>query len=261
MEKMGNGKKRNSRLNARFVLLFSVALMLVVMCTFGMTMAYFGGKSRSYTANFILKAGINFKENVSGTDYQKLTFSSDVLIPGTSINSNCLITITSGTADVANTSIDGLLRVGFSFTGNMAGFVSLNYSDAHPIYVYKGTTASDMTEANKVARLVQAEGADTYYYLVATSVTSIEDTTELYEIPCTTNNGEVSLIFDLSFSVNNVSTDGGVIFDHNQSGKTAEFTADFAVIQSDFYTTSTTPLEKTYENAKPIFDDPIGVTS
>ena len=261
MEKMGKGKQSNSRLNVRFVLFFSVALMLVVMLTFGMTMAYFGGKSKGYTADFILKAGIHFEENAKGTDYQKLTFDSDVLVPGTTINSNCLMTITSGTADVTNTSVNGLLRVAFTLTGDMAEFVSLNTSN--PIYVYKCATVDGMTEANKVARLVQAPGDDKNFYLVGTAVTSIVQSTTLYEIPCKTNSGEVSLMFDLSFTVNNLSTDGETIFDNNFSGDKVEFKASFIVIQSEFYdsTQGDDPLPKTYGNAKGIFDAPTGLTS
>ena len=263
MENMGKGKQRNNRLNVRFVLLFSVALMLVVMVTFGMTLSYFGGKSQGYTADFILKAGVHFKENTQGTDYQKLTFDSDVLVPGTVINSSCLMTITSGTADVANTTVNGLLRVAFTLTGDMANFVTLNYSSTEPIYVYKGTTSADMTEANKVARLVQANvDGDTHYYLVGTGVTTISQNTTLYEIPCKTNNGEISYVFDLSFTVSNVSNvDGTTIFDNGFSGNTVEFKADFMVIQSEFYdsTQGLNPLAQTYRNAKPIFNAPQGV--
>ena len=182
-----------------------------------------------------------------------------MLVPGTTINSNCLITITSGTADVANTSVNGLLRVNFSLTGDMANFISLNYSDDNPIYVYKCSTSDGMTDTNKVARLIKAE--DGNFYLVGTDVTSIQLNTTLYEIPCKANNGEVSLMFDLSFAVNNLSTDGETIFENGFSGKTVEFKADFIVIQSEFYdsTLGNDPLPQTYRYAKDIFDAPAGL--
>ena len=83
------------------------------MLTFGLTLSYFGGKADGYSADFILKAGINFKENEGATEYQKLTFESEYMVPGTELNANCLVTITSGTADIANTAVNGLMRLGF----------------------------------------------------------------------------------------------------------------------------------------------------
>ena len=257
MEKHTKGTKSNSRLNAKFVLVFSCVLFLAVILTFGVTLSYFGGQATGYNADFILKAGIEFKENESGTDYQALTFDSQYMIPGTSLTANCLVTITSGTADVANTAVNGLMRMGLSLSGDMAKFISLNYSEDQPIYVYKGTKKSDMTTANRIARLVQAQDGDDYFYLVDTDTTEILNTTMLYEIPCKDNNGVVSLLFDLPFSVTNYSQDGTQVFNNVMSGKTVGVGVDLMVIQSEFYGTSTDPLTKNYKNAITIFNDPV----
>lgn len=251
-----NKLQSNRRTNARYVLVLSCVLVLAVVLTFGVTLSYFGGKSKGYSVDFVLKAGIQFKANVSGSDYQSLTFDSEYLVPGTTLNSTCKLTISSSSSDTSIPSVNGLLRASFLLDGNMANFIELNYSESDPIYVYLGTTAESMTEANKVARLVKASGDDSCFYLVGVDATNITNNTLLYEIPCVAKGGEVGLVFNLSFTVLNQSSSGTAIFNNSYSGKTATFNAKFTVIQSEFYADGNpTALAQTYRNAKTVFDD------
>lgn len=251
-----NKKQSNRRANARYVLVLSCVLVLAVVLTFGVTMSYFGGKSEGYSVDFVLKAGIQFKANESGSDYQSLTFDSEYLVPGTTLNSTCKLTISSLSSDASVPSVNGLLRASFLLNGEMANFIELNYSESNPIYVYIGSTAESMTEANKVARLIRASGDDSYFYLVNVGATEITNNTLLYEIPCVANSGEVGLIFNLPFTVLNESSSGSAIFNNSYSGKNATFNAEFTVIQSEFYEAGNpTALPQTYRNAKTVFDD------
>ncbi len=249
-----NKLQSNRRANARYVLVLSCVLVLAVVLTFGITLSYFGGNSKGYSVDFVLKAGIQFKANESGSDYQSLTFDSEYLVPGTTLNSTCKLTVSSLSSDTSIPSVNGLLRANFSLDGDMANFIELNYSESDPIYVYLGTTAESMTEANKVARLVKAQDEDSYFYLVGTDSTEITNNTLLYEIPCTSNNGEVGLIFNLSFTVLNEY--GSKLFNNDYATKKAQLNANFTVIQSEFYSAGNpTPLPQTYRNAKAVFDD------
>ena len=259
MKHTENKKNKKNRFNARFVLLLSCALILTVCVTFGLTLSYFGGSSDGYSAEFMLKAGIVIKENVVGTTDKSVTFDSEYMVPGTTLNSTCLMTISSGEDDVVNTAVNGLVRVSFSISGDMSGFLSID--DSNPIYVYMGTTSDDMIDDNKVGRIVKAP--DNNYYIVDPLTTAINDTTLLYEVPCKTNNGIVNLVFSVPVIVNNTSTDAlgneseftneFVTVDSSKT-KEATFTAKFEVIQSEYYSTSTTPDPKDYKHAKEVFD-------
>jgi len=257
MENKENKQKKIGRLNARWVLVFSCALILCVMITFGFTMAYYGGKSNGLTGQFTLKSGIEFKENVTGTDYQKVDIGSDYMVPGTVLNPFCLVTVTSGIADFLNTSVNGLLRASFSTDGDMKDFVTVQDG----VYdVYMGSTQADMTDTNHIGRLIKAE--DGYYYLVKDkTATTITNDTLLYEIPCKSYSGQVSLVFNMTININNASSaDSSVEFENSHMGKTASFVGSFQVIQAEFYDAEfeggLNPMDQTYENAKPLFDNP-----
>ena len=257
MERLEKRKTRKNRFNARFVLLLSCALILAVVVTFGVTLAFFGGASTGYSAEFILKSGIEFKENAPDTDYQSVTFDNDYMVPGTVLNALCHMTIVSGEADdIENTAVNGLVRTMFTLSGDMMEFLTLDDSD--PIYVYTGSARGDMTDANKVARIVKAD--DNFYYIVGVDTAAITRTTLLYEVDCITGGGQVDLIFNIPIVVNNIATDGteftydNVINKETSTELAATLTAKFQVIQSKYYSTSTTPDPQDYEHAKVVFD-------
>ena len=248
MEKRKNNHKTIGRLNAKWVLLFSCALFMTIMITFGITMAYFGGRSNGLTGQFTLKSGIVFDK--SATDNQKLEIQSEYLVPGTSIDTLCVITISSkATENYGQLAVNGLFRAGFSFSGDMKDFVALNTG---VVDVYSGATEVDMIDANKVARLILA--ADGYWYMVdGTTATTVEDSTLLYDIPCK-DSGRVSLVFKMPIQVNNVSSvDSNIQFVNAHFGKKVSLDANFKVIQSEFYKDTATPLEKNYKNALEVF--------
>jgi len=115
---MENKQRQNTKkkhFSARWVLIFACALILCVMVTFSMTMAYFGGVSNGLKAEFQLKSGINLKGK-SGSDYQKMTIDGGYMIPGTTISSFCLVTIESGIDKDGN--FDENDRYGYLMTSN-----------------------------------------------------------------------------------------------------------------------------------------------
>lgn len=258
---MENNRAQNTKkkhFNARWVLVFSCVIMLSVMITFGMTMAYFGGRSNGLSGEFQLKAGITLKDK-SGTDYQKLTIDGDYMVPGTTLTSFCLVTVTSGVSEVSgvfneNMAVNGLMRVQFSVGGDMKGFISVS----DKVYnVYKGTTKSAMTDSNLVCKLIK-HPTDGYWYFVDKDATAVNDSTMLYDIPCLTNGGVVSMVFNVDMTVSNTSSESGSMeFTHdNTTGKTAQFAANYKVIQSEFYTAENgkDPLDQNYKNAVSVFN-------
>ena len=257
---MENNRAQNTKkkhFNARWVLVFSCVIMLSVMITFGMTMAYFGGRSNGLSGEFQLKAGITLKDK-SGTDYQKLIIDGDYMVPGTTLTSLCLVTVTSGVSDMGvfneDVAVNGLMRVQFAVSGDMQGFVSVSDN----VYnVYKGTSQSAMTDDNLVCKLIK-HATDGYWYFVDKDATAVNDSTMLYDIPCLTNGGVVSLVFNVEMTVSNTSSAAsGVEFTHdNTTGKTAQFSASYKVIQSEFYTAEhgKDPLDQNYENAVSVFN-------
>lgn len=248
MKKGKGAQGKIGRLNAKFVLLFSCALFMVMMITCGITMAYFGGKTDGVNGTFTLKSGIVFDK--SATDNQKLEILSEYLVPGTTIDTLCVVTISSKASEnYDQLAVNGLFRAGFTFSGDMKDFLTINTA---PVDVYLGSEESDMIDSNKVARLVLS--ADGYWYMVdGTTATVVDDDTYLYDIDCKTT-GKAVLVFKIPIIVSNVSSaDNTIQFINSHFGKQASFDANFKVVQSEFYKDSTTPLEKTYKNAKEVF--------
>jgi len=247
---MGKGKKTKQigRLNAKPVLFFSCALFLVMMLTCGITMAYFGGMADGLSSSLTIKSGIVFDK--SATDSQKVEILSEYLVPGTSLDALCVVTIASkATANFQQTAVNGLFRADFAFSGDMKDFVSISSTSAD---VYMGNSESDMIEDNKVAKIVKSD--DGYWYMVAdTTATTIQDDTMLYEVDCKTS-GKSTLVFKVSVDVANLSsTDGTTQFVNSHFGKSANLDANFKVVQSEFYKDSTTPLPVNYKNALEVF--------
>lgn len=246
--KKGKNTKQIGRLNAKPVLFFSCALFMVMMLTCGITMAYFGGFTGGLNGSFTLKSGIVF--DTTGSDSQKLEIQSDYLVPGTTIDTLCVVTISSkATTNYENTAVNGLFRAGFTFSGDMKDFINIS---ATVVDVYLGSTTAHMIDSNKVARLIKAN--DGYWYLVAdTTATAIQDSTMLYEVDLKTT-GKASLIFEVPVEVVNLSTaDNTTQFVNSHFGKAASFDANFKVVQSEFYKDTVTPLPTTYKNALEVF--------
>ena len=246
--KKGKKTKQIGRLNAKPVLFFSCALFLVMMLTCGITMAYFGGMADGLSSTLTIKSGIVF--DTTGADSQKIEILSDYLVPGTSVDALCVVTIASkATSNIQYTAVNGLLRADFAFSGDMKDFVSISDTSAD---VYLGSSESDMIEENKVAKLVKS--SDGYWYLVAdTTTTAIQDSTMLYEVDCKTS-GKSTLLFKISVDVGNLSSaDSSTQFVNSHFGKSASLDANFKVVQAEFYKDSTTPLPVTYKNAIEVF--------
>lgn len=240
-----NGKqtKQKKRLNLKLVLLFSCALLVCMVITFSITLAYFGGSSDSMSATLYLKAPLEIGKE---TSQSKLDLTQ-YMIPGVNVKPTCEITLMSGTHLAnfdKNAVTNGLLRAQITFGGAMASYLSegVTYTD-----VYRTASVSGMTEANLVARLVKH--SDNYWYLVdSTTATTITDQSLLYEVPLSdTSNGTLTLMFYLQF---NVST----TFTNEKGGQQATATVAFKAIQSEYYNGTNTALAKTIANYKKVFE-------
>ncbi len=245
MQENGKPTKQKKRLNLKLVLLFSCALLVCMVITFSITLAYFGGSSDSMSASLYLKSPLYIDDDATKTNISLDKY----MIPGVNILPTCELSLKSGT-ELTNYNpeavTNALVRLKVDFAGDMASYLSVGVAYAD---VYKTATASGMTDANKVARLVKH--SDNYWYVVAdTSATSVTASSLMYVVPLSTNSGTASLMFKLQFNV-------ATTFANDKGGKTATATIEFKAIQADFYEGSSTPLDKTIANAKKIFDSEV----
>jgi len=242
MQENGKPTKQKKRLNLKLVLLFSCALLVCMVITFSITLAYFGGSSDTMSASLYLKSPLYIDKTATKTNIDLAQY----MIPGVNVLPTCELTLMSGTelTDFKSDAVtNALVRAKVSFSGDMASYLSIGVAYAD---VYKTATASGMTDANKVARLVKH--SDNYWYIVAdTSATSVTDSSLMYVVPLSTNSGTASLMFKLQFNV-------ATTFTNDKGGKTATATVEFKAIQADFYSGSETALAKTIANAKTIFN-------
>lgn len=238
----GNISKQKKRLNLKWVLLFSCALLITMVITFSITLAYFGGNSEQMSASLYFKSPLYVDKAETKTSISMAKY----MVPGVNVIPTCELTLYSGNGDNFNkdATTDALVRLKVTFSGDMGEYLSegITYAD-----VYKTATASGMIDSNKVCRVVKHPTDGYWYFVNDTTATTVNNTTVLYEVPLSSNGGELTMMFKLSFSV--AST-----FTNADGGKTATATVEFKAIQSLFYSGGETPLEKTYANAKTVFD-------
>lgn len=240
----GNGKptEQKRRVSIKWVLLFSCALLICMVITFSMTLAYFGGSSDTMTMSMYLKSPLYIGKE---TTQSKLDLA-DYMIPGVNLLPTCELTVMSGNEGtfVAEAVTNAVVRLDVQFTGDMASYLSTGTTYAD---VYKTATVNGMTDANRVARLVK-HSTDGYWYMVAdTSATSVANSTLLYEVPLSSNNGVVTLMFSLQFNVSEK-------FTNDKGGKQATASVNFKAVQSEYYAGTTTRKTLTYENMLPVFN-------
>lgn len=238
----GNTTKQKKRLSLKWVLLFSCALLITMVITFSITLAYLGGSSDKMSASLYLKSPLYVGKETSQTNISMDKY----MIPGVNVIPTCELTLMSGNGEDFNkdATTDALVRAKVTFTGNMGKYLSegVTYAD-----VYKTATASGMIDSNKVCRIVKHPSDGYWYFVNDKTATTIADSTLLYEVPLSSNGGELTVMFKLSFAVS-------TSFTNADGGKTATATIEFKAIQSLFYNGGETALAKTYANAKTVFN-------
>lgn len=234
-------KKRKKRIIS--VAVVATAFVLCIMATFGITMAYFGGKSDTNTGKLTLKSAVW----VNSTAWTN--FNSAYVLPSQTITQPCEVKVKSsnsstGTAVKGDAATKALLRA--SLTCAVTGGLTLSVEGVTSYDVKVGTTA----KAAKLMKWTTGTGADNNWYLVAASTTTMSGDATMYEIDTTA--GEQTLTFTMTVAIPETIKNSDVASD--TTSKTITISLQYTVIQSDFYNNSATALSKTVTNAKTIFD-------
>lgn len=227
-------KRKRNRLIKSFVLV--VAFVIAISATFGVTMAYFGGKSGTANYNMQLKMGLYVGIPTASTNT-----ASTYVVPSQVVTANCEFKVKSGdksgnvvTGDSAS---DGLIRAKIEFTG-ITG-VTLDNGTANQVYF---PVILDDDNDDVVANFVKY--TDGYYYLI--TGTTISDSASMYVVD--SSSGEKTFNFDLRVSVPKSLT-------NDNAGDTITLNVTYEVIQADFFKDSTTAQTKNVKNAAEVFGD------
>ena len=236
MDKKELKKRKRKRIRLIKSLVLVVAFVVAIGATFGVTMSYFGGKSKEVNYDMILKTGLYINtpttEQVEATAY---------VVPSQVITTQCELSVKSSKAatDAAvadgKTGSNGLLRAIITFGDEEGTGATLTGSGKESYFPVKlGNTV--------IGNFVKY--TDNNYYLMTGTTIGTND--EMYVIEAST--GEKTFTFDLRVSVPSSLTNA-------DGGKEISLKIVYQVIQADFFNDSTTATPKTVANAKTIFDD------
>ena len=247
-------KRKRNRLIKSLVLV--VAFVIAIGATFGVTMAYFGGKSDKANYNMMLKMGLFVGVPTSATNT-----ASTYVVPSQIVTANCEFTVksaasTSTSAPASDTSdpakSDGLIRAKIEFDSSEIEDVTISLDDTYfPVSIVDGT-GKKTSIGNFVYRATSQESeTDGYYYLI--TGTTMSHDAAMYVIQ--SSKGEQKFTFDLRVSIPDELTN-----DH--AGKPITLSVTYEVIQADFYDkkaiTNDNPTGKmatNVENAFNVFSD------
>jgi len=234
-------KKRKKRVIS--VAVIATAFLLCIMATFGVTMAYFGGKSNQDSATMTLKTALWV--NSKGLS----SFSGKYVSPSQALTQACEVSVKSsnqstGTAVTGDAASDALLRA--TITWDLGGIAATGSSSASSFDVTVGSTAA----AAKLMKWTSGTGADNNWYLVDKSTTTMSGDATMYTIKC--SSGAQTLKYNLTVTVPNSIKNSDV--SSSATSKTIKVTIQYSVVQADFYNSTTSAVAKTVTNAKAIFD-------
>ena len=210
---MNNKKKWAS------ILTIATSLILCIISTFGITLAFFGGNASANLSTITLKTGIEIGAAIESS------VGSAKVVPGQPVKITATGTVsatTQGTNPDANNAVDGVVRAKFN-VGNELGTV---------------TIAGNNTD-------FWTAGGDGYYYLV-----TAENGTTLRTVSKGTS---VQIFGDLIVSKNFTNADSGksveasVIFEVIQAGVYDSVTGNLVELTVANATTSTSPLYSSFE--------------
>ena len=234
-------KKQRRKIRLIKSLVLVVAFVVAIGATFGITMAYFGGKSNTSTGAITLKTGIwvNSKDitGISATSY---------VVPSQIVEPECVLTIKSSKdkADAAITTDQAskaLLRAELVITdGTGSGTISSAATAAYfAVYdssnVQVGNFVKDTTDVTK-----------NYYYFLPTATTTFADSATMQEID--TTDGELTYKFKIKIQI--PSSLGNAA-----GGTKIDISVYYQAVQSDFYDANGDLIDKIVSNAKTIFGD------
>lgn len=240
---MKNMEKKKQRRKIRLIksLVLVVAFVVAISATFGITMAYFGGKSNTAQGTITLKTGIwvNAKDptTVGGVAY---------VVPSQPVESECVLTIKSSklkTDEALKTdqASNALLKAEIAITDGTGGNIATTAAASFfKVYASNGTThvgnfVKDTDETSK-----------NVYYFLPTGTESYSATALMQ--PIDTTDGEVTYKFKIKITIpSNLGNAAG--------GTEVKVSVTYQAIQADFYDTDGKLIDKNITNAKTIFGD------
>ena len=211
---MNNKKKWAS------ILTIATSLILCIIATFSLTLAFFGGNSTASLGTITLKTGVKVGASVTATD------NTTKVVPGQQIEINATGTVEPYSSEGTVTS--ALLRVKFEVGGTMT---------VTPVFDTAESITLKTADGDKTGYWVN--GGDGYYYLCSTTANAtVGNTTLLRFVPVntTTDSAKTKAVLAGDFQVPTTLTNA-------DSGKDLTVSATFEVIQGEIYAgTSSAPL-------------------
>ena len=211
---MNNKKKWAS------ILTIATSLILCMIATFSLTLAFFGGNSTASLGTITLKTGVKVGASVTATD------NTTKVVPGQQIEINATGTVEPYSSEGTVTS--ALLRVKFEVGGTMT---------VTPVFDTAQSITLKTADGDKTGYWVN--GDDGYYYLCSTTANATVGNTTLLRftpVNTTTDSNKTKAVLAGDFQVPTTLTNA-------DSGKDLTVSATFEVIQGEIYVgTSSTPL-------------------
>ena len=242
MDKKEILKRKRKRNNIIKTFVLVIAFVVAIGTTFGVTMAYFGGTSGTFTSTMTLKTGVYINApaptNISQSMY---------VVPSQVIEAGCTVNVKSakpnGDLSTGAAASKGLLRAKITFSAGGTGATLTSGGNTYfPVKIGSETTAS----CNLVPWT--GEGGDGYYYLMKGTTINATSSTEadwMKEIDTTA--GIQTLNFTLKISIPSTLTNA-------DGGTPITLTISYEVIQSDWYNDSTSAVYKNVSEASKIFN-------
>ena len=202
------------------ILTIATSLILCIVATFSLTLAFFGGNSTASLGTITLKTGVKVGASVTATD------NTTKVVPGQQIEINATGTVEPYSSEGTVTS--ALLRVKFEVGGTMT--VTPEFDT---------TTGITLKTADGDKTGYWVNGGDGYYYLCSTTANATVGNTILLRftpVNTTTDSAKTKAVLAGDFQVPTTLTNA-------DSGKDLTVSATFEVVQGEIYVgTSSTPL-------------------
>ena len=202
------------------ILTIATSLILCIVATFSLTLAFFGGNSTASLGTITLKTGVKVGASVTATD------NTTKVVPGQQIEINATGTVEPYSSEGTVTS--ALLRVKFEVGGTMT---------VTPVFDTTQSITLKTADGDKTGYWVN--GGDGYYYLCSTTANATVGNTTLLRftpVNTTTDSAKTKTVLAGDFQVPTTLTNA-------DSGKDLTVSATFEVIQGEIYVgTSSTPL-------------------
>ena len=205
------------------ILTIATSLILCIVATFSLTLAFFGGNSTANLGTITLKTGVKVGASVTATD------NTTKVVPGQQIEINATGTVEPYSSEGTVTS--ALLRVKFEVGGTMT---------VTPVFDTATGITLKTADGDKTGYWVN--GGDGYYYLCSTTANATVGNTTLLRftpVNTTTDSAKTKAVLAGDFQV-------PTNFTNTDSGKHLLVSATFEVIQGEIYAgTSSAPLADT----------------